>query len=84
MYKVFFLNRYKQGKFENNTKPGIFLGYSSDSLQVIVSSTLLQKTIIIVRDAYFNESTLGSLGISFFHSSNPSDKQIEVGTGLTT
>jgi len=73
--KVFFLKRYKQGKFENNTKPGIFLGYSSDSPGYRVLD-ITSKAIIIVRDAYFNESTLGSLGTSTFHSSNPSDKQI--------
>jgi len=61
-------------------KTGIFLGYSSDSPGYCVLD-ITSKSIIIVRDAYFNESTLGSLGISFFffifHSSNPSDKQIE-------
>jgi hypothetical protein len=51
--KVFFLKRYKQGKFENNTKPGIFLGYSSDSPGYRVLD-ITSKTIIIVRDAYFN------------------------------
>jgi len=29
--KYFFLKGYKQGIFENNTKPDIFLGYSLDS-----------------------------------------------------
>ncbi|KAG4087000.1 hypothetical protein H8356DRAFT_1434044 [Neocallimastix lanati (nom. inval.)] len=38
---------------------------------------VISKSIIIVRDSYFNESILGSVGTSFFHSLNPSDKQIE-------
>ena len=74
--KVYFLNRYRQGKFENNTKPGIFLRYSSDSPGYCVLD-ITSKSIIIIHDVYFNESTLGSLGTSFFHSSNPLNKQIE-------
>ena len=59
--KVFFLNKYKQWKFENNTKSGIFLIYSSDSPGFYVLD-ITSKSIINIHDAYFNKNSLGSLG----------------------
>ncbi|KAG4105881.1 hypothetical protein H8356DRAFT_1322401 [Neocallimastix lanati (nom. inval.)] len=78
--KVFFLKKYKQGNFENNTKTGVFLIYSSDSPGFFVLG-ITSKLIIIshIHDAYFNKNSLGLLSTECFfsHSSNSSDKQIE-------
>jgi len=61
----FFLIDTNKGKIENKTKPGIFLGYSSYSpgYQVL---DITSKSIVIICDEYFNESTLDSLFTSFF------------------
>jgi len=50
--KAFFYNNHKSNKFENNSKPGIFLGYTGDSLgyKILVVST---NSIITARDVYF-------------------------------
>ena len=51
-YKAFFYNNHKTNKFDNNSKPGIFLGYASDSLgyKILYIST---NSIVISRDVYF-------------------------------
>jgi len=49
---LLFYNRYKQGNFENNTKPCIILGYSSNSPGYHVGD-INSKTIIIIQDDIF-------------------------------
>jgi len=65
--RVYFFNNHKSNKFENNSKPGIFLGYSNNSTgyRVLDIST---KSIITVRDAYFIEDIPGTLQTPLFSS----------------
>ena len=79
----FFLIDTNKGKIENKTKPGIFLGYSSYSpgYQVL---DITSKSIVIICDEYFNESTLDSLDTSYFRSLNPLDKRSEGETIVVT
>ena len=50
----------RKNKLDNNTKPGIFLSYTSDSLGYKVFD-LSTNSIISVRDAYFMENIPGSI-----------------------
>jgi len=58
--KAFFYNNHKTNKFENNSKPGIFLGYASDSLgyKILDIST---NSIVTSRDVYFMEDMPGTI-----------------------
>ena len=62
--RVYFYNKYKKNKLENNTKPGIFLGYASDSTvyKILDIST---NSIISVRDVYFMKNIPGSIETTF-------------------
>ena len=63
--KAFFYNNRKTNKFDNNTKPGIFLGYANDSLgyKILDIST---NSIISARDVYFIEDMPGTINTTFF------------------
>ena len=63
--KAFFYNNHKSNKFENNSKPGIFLGYAGDSLgyKILDVST---NSIITDRDVYFLEDMPGTIYTTFF------------------
>jgi len=50
--KAFFYNNHKSNKFENNSKPGIFFGYASDSLGYKILDVSSNSTITD-RDVYF-------------------------------
>jgi len=50
--KAFFYNNHKSNKFENNSEPGIFLGYVSDSLGYKIFDDFT-NSIITARDAFF-------------------------------
>jgi len=63
--KAYFYNNHKFNKFDNNTKPGIFLGYASDSLgyKILDTST---NSVVTSRDLYFIEDMPGTINITFF------------------
>eukprot|EP00833_Pecoramyces_ruminatium_P017169 jgi/Orpsp1_1/1191201/evm.model.d7180000084092.1 len=63
--KVYFKNFHKTNKMDNNTKPGIFLGYSSDSTGYRVLD-LSTNHVTTARDLYFMEQIPGTLNTSFY------------------
>jgi len=63
--KAFFYNNYKTNKFENNSKPGIFVGYANDSLGYRILD-LETNSIVTARDVYFMEEVPGTINTSFF------------------
>eukprot|EP00833_Pecoramyces_ruminatium_P016099 jgi/Orpsp1_1/1190131/evm.model.d7180000076770.1 len=63
--KVYFKNFHKTNKFDNNSKPGIFLGYSSNSTGYRVLDLSTNK-VTTVRDLYFMEQIPGTLNTKFF------------------
>ncbi len=65
--KVYFFNNHKTNKFQNNSKPGIFLGYPDNSTGYRVLD-LSSNSIITVRDVYFMEDIPGTLQTPFFTS----------------
>jgi len=65
--KAFFYNNHKSNKFENNSEPGIFLGYVSDSLGYKILDDFT-NSIITARDAFFFflEDMPGTINTTFF------------------
>ena len=63
--KAFFYNNHKTNKFDNNSKPGIFLGYAPDSLgyKILDIST---NSIVTSREVYFMEDMPGTINTTFF------------------
>ncbi|KAG4105038.1 hypothetical protein H8356DRAFT_1337800 [Neocallimastix lanati (nom. inval.)] len=63
---------------------GFFLGYFFSTLLGYRVLNIISKSLIIICDAYFNESTLDSLDTSYFRSLNPLDKRSEGETIVQT
>jgi len=63
--KAFFYNNHKFNKFNNNTKPGIFLGYASDSLGYKIFNTFT-NSIVTSRHTWFMEDIPGTINTTFF------------------
>ena len=63
--KAFFYNHHNTNKFDNNSKPGIFLGYAPHSLgyKILDIST---NSIVTSRDVYFTEDMPGTINTTFF------------------
>jgi len=63
--KALFYNNHKTNKFDNNSKPDIFLGYANDSIgyKILDIST---NSIVTSRDVYFMEDMSGSINTTFF------------------
>ena len=62
--RVYFYNNHKKYKFENNSKPGIFLGYASDSTSYSILD-LSSNCIVSARDVYFLENIPGTINTTF-------------------
>ena len=62
--RVYFYNNHKKNKLDNNTKPGIFLGYASDSTGYKILD-ITTNSIISARDVYFMENIPGSIETTF-------------------
>ncbi|KAG4100114.1 hypothetical protein H8356DRAFT_1345990 [Neocallimastix lanati (nom. inval.)] len=66
MVVLLFYNNHKSNKFENNSKPGIILGYVSDSLGHKILD-YYNNSIITARDVYFFlEEMPGTINTTFF------------------
>jgi len=63
--KVYFYDNHKKGKFTDNAKPGIFLGYPANSLGYRVLD-IETNSIITIRDGYFIEHLPGTVRTTFY------------------